>query len=160
MTTYQPANYMDDGGDTLVIGGTLNLYGITTHQLAVTVDAGTSAASLDVGDIPAGAVVLAAQANLDTAITVGGTTNAAAGVGLGTAADPDKYGFTAAVTKNTKITTLPDYAAGLAAKEDVILSPVDNAGAVPTSNPAIGGAGEQITVVITYMTLADLPDAA
>jgi hypothetical protein len=159
MTTYQPANYMDDGGDRLVVGGTFQLYDITTHQLAVTVDCSTSAASQDVGDIPAGAVVLAAQANLDTAITVGGTSNAAAGVGLGTASDPDKYGFTAAVTKNTKLTTLPDYAAGLAAKEDVILSPVDNAGTVPTSNPAIGGTDEQITVVITYILLADLPDA-
>lgn len=132
--------------------------GYTTEVLDVVVDCSTPAASQDVGDVPAGSVIVSAAANLDTAITVSGSTPTPTAVGLGTAADPDAYGKTTAVTQNAKITNLIDWAV-LAAQADIILSPVDSNGDVPTSSPEIGGAGEQITVRIVYYVPAALPNA-
>lgn len=52
-------------------------------------------------------IVLSAQLNIQAALTGGSTT---VKVGLGTEADPDLFGLTAALTKNSKITTIPDWA--------------------------------------------------
>lgn len=58
--------------------------------------------------IPAGSVILAVQANIESALTGGGTT-VKVGVGLN-ASDPDKYGLSSALTKNAKISTIPAHA--------------------------------------------------
>lgn len=55
---------------------------------------------------PAGTQILCAQANIQAALTGGGTT---AKLGLGTEADPDLFGKTSALTQNLKITTVPSW---------------------------------------------------
>jgi hypothetical protein len=117
-------------------------------------DLAAAAASFDLTeDIPAGAVILSAQANLETLI--GATT--AVKVGLGIAADPDKYGKTSALTKNLKIDTIPAYAV-LAGAEDIKVFAVDAAGAAAGT---IGGtAGNKVRVRIVYAACKSLDNAA
>ncbi len=59
--------------------------------------------------IPSGAVILSIQSNITTALTGGGTT-VKAGIGLH-GSDPDAYGLSAALTKNSKTNLMLAYAA-------------------------------------------------
>lgn len=104
----------------------------------------------DLGDvIPSGAVIFSAQVRLDTAVTgAGGATK----VGLGTAADPDKYGKTASLLSGQLINTIPLWTI-LTGVETVKLFAVDNAG---VATGTIGGVGEGATVRVTYTTMVPL----
>ena len=119
-----------------------------------TLDLSSAAASFDLTeDVPVGAVILSAQANLETLI--GAAT--AVKVGLGIAADPDKYGKTSALTKNLKIDTIPAYAV-LSGAEDVKVFATDTAGAAAGT---IGGtAGNAVRVRIVYTVCKSLDNAA
>jgi hypothetical protein len=103
--------------------------------------------------IPAGAVVLSAQANVQSALTGGGTTTK---VGLGpNASDPDKYGKTSVLTKNAKIDTIPVHAV-LSAQEAIDICAVTDAGAAGNTALTVGS----VRVVIVYATVASLTNAA
>ena len=73
--------------------------------------------------IPANAVILSARANLNTLITA----TTAVKVGIGIASNPDKYGKTGNLIKNSKITTVPSYAV-IASAETVKVFAVDTSG--------------------------------
>jgi len=104
----------------------------------------------DLGDvIPSGAVIFSAQVRLDTAVTgAGGATK----VGLGTDADPDKYGKTASLLSGQLINTIPLWTI-LTGVETIKLFAVDNDG---VATGTIGGVGEGATVRVTYTTMVPL----
>lgn len=102
---------------------------------------------------PANAVIVSAQANIEAALTGGGTT---AKVGLGTEADPDAYGKTSALTKNAKIDTQPDAAAGFAAPTALRLSSCAADGSAGDTALTVGS----VRVRIVYRALVSLADAA
>ena len=101
---------------------------------------------------PANVVIVSAQANIQAALTGGGTT---AKLGLGTEADPDVYGLTGALTKNAKIDTQPDAAAGFAAPTVLRLSSCTAAGAAGNTALTVGS----VRVRIVYRALVSLIDA-
>lgn len=82
--------------------------GLQLKVIEETVDFGTSPGkSINLTTaIPAGAVVVSVKSTTKTAITAGGTS---VKVGLGPVATPGKYGATADLTINQKITTLNDW---------------------------------------------------
>jgi hypothetical protein len=108
-------------------------------------------------DIPIGAVILSAQANLDTAV-VGDASgdNLLAKVGVGVAADPDKYGKTSVLTQNAKVDTLPDWAV-LSGAEDIQLFACKTDGSACTEK-FVGG--ESVRVRIVYIACNSLDNAA
>lgn len=107
--------------------------------------------------IPAGAVVLSAQLNLETAVTGDGTGDTLfAKVGLGTAADPDKYALTGALTLNAKASSIPDWAV-LGSAETVVIKAAKTDGTAATEKFTAGGI---VRVRIVYLTQADLADAS
>jgi len=103
--------------------------------------------------IPAGAVIIGAQANIQTAVTAGGTTVKVA-LGLH-GVDVDLYGKSTGLTKNLKIDTVPDWAVlGTATTIDVC--------GVTTSGAALGSANLSagtVRVRIMYLDLTSLPNA-
>lgn len=117
----------------------------------------TNAASTDLTNVvPAGAVILSAQANLET-LVVGDASgdDGLVKVGLGTSGDPDKYGLTADLTKNAKIDTVPDWAV-LASSEQLGLYAVDTSGDAVTEK-YVGG--ETVRVRVVFLALNSLDDA-
>lgn len=114
------------------------------------VSVGSAAAAHDLNiDIPSGSVILSTQVNLDTAVT---GASGAAGVGLGISGTETKYGEASALTKNTKIDTIPDWAV-LSGAEDIQLYATDGAG---TPTGTIGGSSEVVRVRIVYLALNSL----
>lgn len=107
--------------------------------------------------VPAGAVILAAQMNLQSLI-VGDASgdNLLAKVGLGVTADPDKYGITADLLKNTKANLIPDWAV-LGSEETVCVKAAKSDGAAATEKFVAGGT---VRVRIVYAALNSLDDAA
>jgi len=103
-------------------------------------------------DVPAGAVILSAQLNIQTLVVAAGTS---AKVGLGTVADPDKYGITSGKTKNLKIDTIPEHAV-LSGAEDVQVSMCATNGDVGDSAASAGA----VRVRIVYAVPNSLDDAA
>lgn len=103
--------------------------------------------------IPAGAVIISAQANIDELVVAGGTT---VKVALGLAAgDVDKYGKSADLVLNTKFNTLADWAV-LAAEEAIAVCGVTTDGsALGDSNITAG----KVHVRIVYLQLASLANA-
>lgn len=86
-------------GQSCINFGTSNTEGLSLTVMEQTVVIGSSAASHDLNiDIPSGAMPIGGQLLNATIITA----TTAVKVGLGTAADPDKYGLTPALTKNSK----------------------------------------------------------
>jgi len=109
--------------------------------------------------LPAGAVVLCAQVNLEAAITGDGTgDDGLVKIGLGITADPDQYGKTADLAQNTKIDTIPDWAV-IAAEETVTIKGCDAAGAAVTEK-FTGGTGQDVRVRIVYIVPNSLDDAS
>ncbi len=101
-------------------------------------------------DIPTGAFVVGASINIESAITGAG---GAVGVGLGVAADPDKYGKTAALTKNAKGSIVPALAI-LAGAEDLKIYAIDaGGGAVGTIQNG------SVRVFVSFIKGFDLPNA-
>lgn len=118
----------------------------------------TNAAATDLSaNVPAGAVLLSVQARLDATV-VGDASgdNGLTKVGIGVSGDPDLYGLSADLIKNTKINTIPDWAAGGAAI-DMQIYACDNAGGAVTEKFV---AGSTVTVRYTYALLVSLADAA
>jgi len=103
-----------------------------------------AAADFDLSNVvPSGAVIINAQVKLDTAVTgAGGATK----VGLGTAADPDKYGKTASLLIDQAFSTTPNWVP-LSGPETIKLYAVDNAGAAAGT---IGGEDETVRVRVMY----------
>lgn len=102
--------------------------------------------------VPAGAVILAVQANADVALTGGGTT---VRFGVGVAADPDKYGNSAALTKNAKINTIPAHAV-LGAPEALVVAATTGGGAAGDTALTVGA----VRVRVVYAQAVSLADVA
>jgi hypothetical protein len=99
--------------------------------------------------IPAGAVILSVQANVQAALTGGSTT---VKVGLGpNASDPDKYGKTSDLTQNQKINTIPDWAV-LSAEEAIDICSCATGGGAGDTALTVGS----VRVRIVYLTLTSL----
>jgi hypothetical protein len=103
--------------------------------------------------LPANSIVLSVQANVQAALTGGGNTTK---VGIGSAADPDLYGKTAALTKNAKIDHLPASLAVIATATTVRVSSNQNDGSEGTTALTVGS----VRVRIVYRALVSLTDAA
>lgn len=104
--------------------------------------------------IPSGAVILSAQANIDTLAVAGGTSvKVALGLNGG---DVDKYGITSALTKNLKIDTIPDWAVLSGAEQIDVNAVVTNGSALGDTNFSAGS----VRVRIVYAVPVSLPDAA
>lgn len=102
--------------------------------------------------IPAGAVILCVQANVQSALTGGGTT---VKVGLGpNSSDPDKYGKTSALTKNAKINTVPDWAV-LGSQEAIDICACASDGSAGDTALTVGS----VRVRIVYLDVANLVNA-
>ena len=105
--------------------------------------------------IPAGAVILYVGANLDTLVEGDGTgDDGLLKVGIGPSGDPDKYGKTTVLTKNAKVTTIPDWAV-LASAETIRVNAVDTNGAIVTEKFVAGG---EVHVRVTYLKPRALSD--
>jgi hypothetical protein len=102
--------------------------------------------------IPAGAVILSATANIEAALTGGGTT---VKVGLGpNATDPDKYGLSSALTKNAKFGKIPAWAV-LASPEAIDICACATAGGAGNTALTVGS----VRVRIIYLQARDLANA-
>ena len=105
--------------------------------------------------LPANSVVLLAKLRLDE-LAVGDASgdDLFAKVGLGTAADPDLYGLTAALTANSKATTIPPWAEVTTATT-VSVYACKSDGSAATEKFV---AGSLVTVELTYLVASDLAD--
>lgn len=122
------------------------------YDAVIAVGAGAVATVEVAEDLEVGDIMLGAALNVDVATTgAGGATK----VGIGTAADPDKYGKTAALTLDSKSPgQLFNPTTVLSAAEDLILTAVDNDGA------ALGTIQNgSVRVRLEYLRMSDLPDA-
>jgi hypothetical protein len=110
--------------------------------------------------VPAGAVVLSAQANLQAIITGDGTgDNLLAAVGLGiSGGDEDKYGNTTDLTANQKIDTIPDWAVN--GGETISIFGLQADGNTAATEKFTGGAGQNVRVRVVYLQTNSLDDAA
>ncbi len=102
-------------------------------------------------DVPAGAVILSVQANIETAVVAGGNS---VKVGVGPTGDPDQYGLTADLAKNTKIDLIPAHAV-LAALEDIQVNMCATAGGIGNTAASAGA----VRVRIVYAVQNSLDDA-
>lgn len=102
--------------------------------------------------LPAGSVVLFAQANIQAALTGGGTTTK---VGLGTEADPDLWGKTSALTKDAKIDTIVTTLAAVAAPTVIRLSSCANDGSAGDTALTVGS----VRVRMVYLVPLSLANA-
>jgi len=106
--------------------------------------------------VPAGAVILAVQGNLQTAITGDGTgDDLGAKVGIGITATPNKYGLSADLNKNTKVDKIPSYAV-LGSAETVCVKFAKTDGTACTEKFTAGG---KVRVRVVYVQLNSLDDA-
>lgn len=138
------ASGTDAGAVVARIGGSAT-EGLEVRVFEETVDAAVGAA-VDL-NIDFTGVILSVQANLEEAITA----VTAVKVGVGIAADPDKYGLSADLLKNTKIDTIPDWA--VVSSEDIQVYACDTGGS------AAGTISGDVRVRIVYLALNSLDDA-
>lgn len=118
----------------------------------------TNAVEVDLTNtVPSGAVILSVQGNLETAVTGDGTGDTGlTKVGIGTTADPDKYGLSGALTKDQKLDTIPAHAV-LGSAEQIAVRAANNSGAAVTEKFTAGG---KVRVRVVYATHDSLADAA
>ncbi len=103
-------------------------------------------------DIPDGAVIISVQANVETAMTGGGTTDSYA---IGTSGNPDLYSpVVGLLTQNIKLDTVIDWTV-LSGAEDVQVNGVTAAGAAGDTALTVG----TVRVRIVYLALNSLDDA-
>jgi len=103
--------------------------------------------------IPAGAVILSVQANIEVLVVAGGTT---VKVALGpNGGDVDKYGITSDLTLNQKISTIPDWAVLASETAIDVCGVVTDGSALGDTNLSAGS----VRVRIVYLELAALADA-
>lgn len=137
--------------------GATTTEGLTKKVMDVTVTLTNAASTALATALPAGAVILSVQANLEEAVVGDGSgDNGLTKVGIGVSGDPDAYGLSAALTANTKIDKIPSWAA-LAASTTLGVYACDNAGAAVTEKFV---AGSTVRVVVTYYELDSLDNAA
>lgn len=145
MSKVLPGNYANPlvpGIDTLQM-----MPGVVQDFIEEEIALSPAAASFPLSrQLPAGAVILLAQLKIPA--TISATT--ATKIGLGIAADPDKYVLSAALTaqdagglRNLAVDAVP-----LAAAETVGVYAVDNAGAAAGT---IGGTGQKVKVRIVFL---------
>ena len=110
--------------------------------------------------VPAGAVILSVQVNLEAAITGDGSgDNLFALIGIGiSGGDEDAYGETAALTKNSKIDTIPDWA--INAGETIAIFALKADGDTACTEKFTGGTGQDVRVRIVYAVCKSLDNAA
>jgi|GEM_PF-3765217 len=99
--------------------------------------------------LPANSVVLGVRLNIDALVVA----TTAVKVGVGIATDEDKYGLTADLAKNTKITTMPDWAVVSSAEAVSVFAcdtGGDDAGTLDSGT---------VTAQIEYVTLPAMADA-
>lgn len=105
-------------------------------------------------EIPANSVILSVQANVETALTGGGTTVAWS---IGVADDPDKYGTAGDdLTRNAKLDFIPAWSF-LSAAEQLVLTGAATGGGSDGDTALTAGS---VRVRVVYLTLASLDDAA
>lgn len=108
--------------------------------------------------VPAGSVILAAMGNLQTAVTGDGSgDDLGVKVGIGVTADPDKYGISADLNKNTKIDWIHGSWAKLGSAETVCVKLAKTDGTAATEKFTAGG---KVRVVLVYLAVNSLDDAA
>jgi len=107
--------------------------------------------------IPANAIILSVAANLDT-LVVGDASgdNGLVKVGIGVTADPDKYGLTPDLLKNSK-STWAITPTRLTAAEQITVKAANTSGVAVTEKFVAGG---KVTVRVVYLTATALPNAA
>jgi hypothetical protein len=104
-------------------------------------------------NLAAGTIILGVLANVESAVTGGGTTTK---IGIGIAGgDEDAYGLSAALTKNAKITPIP-VLTPLAAQSDIALFACANNGAAGDTALTVGSVRVRI-LCLTPIALADAP---
>ncbi len=103
--------------------------------------------------LPVNAIVETAQANIQAALTGGSTT---VKLGLGTAADPDLYGLSADLAKNTKIDHVPATYAVIGSTTALRLSACASNGAAGDTALTVGS----VRVRIVYRVPVSLANAA
>jgi hypothetical protein len=107
--------------------------------------------------IPANSVIEAVQMNLQKLVVGDGTgDDGLVKVGIGIAATPDKYGKTASLLKNQKVSTHPAFAV-LDAGEQLCVKGCDTDGVAVTEKFVASAAA--VRAVVIYKTLNDLDDA-
>lgn len=118
----------------------------------------TNAASTNLTSVvPAGAVIIGAQGNLQTAVAGDASgDNGLVKVGIGNVGDPDLYGKSSGLTKNLKIGALIAWAV-LGSQEQVAIYAVDTNGAAVTEKFV---AGATVRVRVYYLAFNDLDNAA
>lgn len=137
--------------------GATTTEGLETRVLEETVTL-TNAVQTDLTNtIPAGAVILSVQSNLDT-LVAGDASGDDLGVkvGIGVTADPDKYGLSSALTKNLKTDKIPDWAV-LASAEQITVKLAQTDGSAATEKFVAGGI---VRVRVVYLATNSLDDAA
>jgi hypothetical protein len=104
--------------------------------------------------VPAGAVILSVQGNIASAITAGGT-SVAVSLGLN-ASDPDKYGFVNALTQNSKINNIPDWAVLSGATTIDVCATIADGTTLGNTNFSAGS----VRVRVVYLANNSLDNAA
>jgi hypothetical protein len=152
---------LSDGGATaevaLRIGATLT-EGLEVKVYDETLTL-TNAVSLDTNCVmPAGAVILSVQGNLESAVEGDGAGgDAVAKIGLGiSGGDEDAYAEFAALTKNTKANGIPDWAVLSAETTVAIFGLQADGDTAATEEFAAGGT---VRVRVVYLELNSLDDA-
>ncbi len=128
-----------------------DLFKVTTKDLIIAVGSSAVASVATAYTVPANSMILSAALNIESTVTLATATK----IGLGVAADPDKYGKVTGGTKNNKITTMMAAPAGVAATEPLLLYAVDNSGAAAGTIQ-----NGTIRIRVVFFTQADIPDAA
>ncbi len=145
----------DDGASALSFGinKTEGLHIKVIEETVDLTDAGAKFVAMTT-PIPAGAVILSAQANIEALAVAGGTSvKVALGINDG---DVDAYGKTSALTKNLKIDTIPAALEPLASETPIdVCAVVTNGSALGDSNFTAGS----VRVRIVYLQLVSLTNA-
>ena len=101
--------------------------------------------------VPANHVILAVNTNIDAALT-GGSTTAKVGIGVA-ASDPDLYGLSADLNKNTKTNVSPTFAM-LAAQADLSINACATGGALGDTALTVG----KVRVRVVTLSFPALPN--
>lgn len=153
--TFQAALARDDAEALIASLGSTDSEGLQLKVIEEIVDFTGNAAKFKAmaTAVPADSVILSIQANVEE-LLVGGSTTVKFALGINDG-DTDKYGVGAAFTKNTKISTLPDYAV-LSAEEQIDVNGVVTAGTSLGDTNLTAG---KVRVRVVYLNLSDLADA-
>ncbi|RMG57350.1 MAG: hypothetical protein D6722_25085 [Bacteroidetes bacterium] len=109
-----------------------------------------AAIETSVVNVPAFSMVLAVQSNVETALTGGGTTDS---YGIGTSADPDKYGSSSTLTQNSKSNYIG--ATPNASSEQIVLTGTSGGAVAGDTALTVGS----VRIRVVYYTLSSLDNA-